>query len=128
MCFPVAINAAAFARATPVAFATNGTVRDALGLASKTYNFCGLRVTANCMFIKPLTPTSFAIFSVACLISESKFLSKDVLGSTQAESPECTPASSICSITPAKYNSSPSYKASTSISIASSRNLSISTG
>ena len=46
-------------------------------------------------------------------------------GSTHALSPEWIPASSICSIIPARNNSSPSYRASTSISIASSRNLSI---
>ena len=33
---PVAINAAFLAKAIPVALATNGTVLDALGLASKT--------------------------------------------------------------------------------------------
>src|SRR5581483_1184510 len=34
----------------------------------------------------------------------------------------------MCSITPPRYSSSPSYNASTSTSMASSRNLSISTG
>ena len=34
---PTAIRAAALARGTPVAFETNGTVREARGLASSTY-------------------------------------------------------------------------------------------
>ena len=36
MLAPSMIRAAAFASGTPVAFATNGTVRDARGLASRT--------------------------------------------------------------------------------------------
>ena len=35
---PTEIRAAAFASGTPVAFDTKGTVRDARGLASKTYS------------------------------------------------------------------------------------------
>ena len=46
----------------------------------------------------------------------------------QAESPEWTPASSMCSITPATIVRSPSLMASTSTSMASSRKRSISTG
>ncbi|MND06247.1 hypothetical protein D3C83_275170 [compost metagenome] len=42
-------------------------------------------------------------------------------GSEQAESPECTPASSICSITPQMNTSLPSAIASTSTSMASRR-------
>ncbi len=49
-------------------------------------------------------------------------------GRAQEESPECTPASSMCSITPPMKTSSPSHSASTSISMASSRNRSTSTG
>ena len=49
-------------------------------------------------------------------------------GSTQEESPEWMPASSMCSITPAITTRCPSEIASTSTSIASSRNLSTSTG
>ncbi len=49
-------------------------------------------------------------------------------GSTQAESPEWIPASSMCSMMPPTYRSVPSNSASTSISMASSRNLSTSTG
>ncbi len=36
MLVPIEINAAAFARAMPVALDTKGTVRDARGVASKT--------------------------------------------------------------------------------------------
>ena len=85
---PVDIKAAALANAIPVALATNGTVRDARGFASNTYNFLGLPLIANWMFIKPLTPTSFAIFSVASLICLSCSLSSEILGITHAESPE----------------------------------------
>ena len=49
-------------------------------------------------------------------------------GSAHAESPEWMPASSMCSITPPRNSSVPSYSASTSISMASSRNRSMSTG
>ena len=49
-------------------------------------------------------------------------------GSAQAESPECTPASSICSIIPPIMVVCPSQMASTSNSKASSTNLSIKTG
>jgi len=49
-------------------------------------------------------------------------------GSEQAESPECTPACSMCSITPPMRTSLPSATASTSTSIASSRKRSSSTG
>ena len=49
-------------------------------------------------------------------------------GITQAESPECTPASSTCCMTPATTQVSPSQSASTSTSIASSRKRSSSSG
>ena len=49
-------------------------------------------------------------------------------GITIAASPECTPANSMCSSMPPITDISPSQMQSTSSSIASSRNLSISTG
>ena len=49
-------------------------------------------------------------------------------GSTHAESPEWMPASSMCSMTPPRNSSVPSNSASTSISIASSRKRSMSSG
>ena len=44
---PVEIKAAALANAIPVALATNGTVLEARGFASNTYNFFGLPLIAN---------------------------------------------------------------------------------
>ena len=49
-------------------------------------------------------------------------------GSTQALSPECTPACSMCSMMPATRQLWPSATASTSTSVASSRNLSMRMG
>ena len=49
-------------------------------------------------------------------------------GRVHAESPEWMPASSMCSMTPPMYSSVPSYSASTSISMASSRKRSTSSG
>jgi hypothetical protein len=49
-------------------------------------------------------------------------------GSTHAESPEWIPASSMCCITPPITTVSPSHRASTSASNASSRKRSMSTG
>ena len=49
-------------------------------------------------------------------------------GSEQALSPECTPASSMCSMTPATNTLSPSQSASTSTSVARERYWSMRTG
>ena len=49
-------------------------------------------------------------------------------GSEQPESPECTPACSMCSMMPPIRTSSPSHTASTSTSMATSRKRSSSTG
>ena len=49
-------------------------------------------------------------------------------GSVHAESPEWMPASSMCSMTPPRNSSVPSNRASTSISMASSRKRSMSSG
>ena len=123
---PREIRAAAFAKAIPVALLTNGTVLDARGLASKTYKI--FSAIANWILIKPKTPTPRAIFSVASRIDLYCSLLIVIAGRTQALSPEWIPASSICSIIPPKNNSLPSKRASTSSSIALSRNLSTSTG
>ncbi len=103
---PVMSNAAAFASGTAVAFDTNGTVRDALGLASSTYRTSSLR--AYWTLSRPRTPMPLAMASV-----ERRTVSRSVWpsvmgGSAHAESPECTPASSMCSMTPPRYSSSPS--------------------
>ena len=120
------IRAAALASGTAVALDTNGTVREARGFASSTYSTPP--ASAYCTFSSPRTPTPRAIASVERLISSMYSCPRVIGGSAQAESPEWMPASSMCSITPPRYSSSPSYSASTSISIASSRNRSISTG
>ncbi len=126
MVLPSMIRAAALASGTAVAFETNGTVRDARGFASRTYSTPA--ASAYCTFSRPRTPTLLAMASVAARICAMSPRPTVIGGSAQAESPEWMPASSMCSITPPRYSSDPSYSASTSISIASSRNLSISTG
>ncbi len=80
------------------------------------------------MFIKPTTRNSFAKAIVCSVISSTMLCESEYGGIVQAESPEWIPASSICSITPATYTSVPSDKASTSTSIAFSKNLSIRIG
>jgi hypothetical protein len=61
-------------------------------------------------------------------ISSSTALGTLTGGSEQLESPECTPASSMCSMMPAITQSVPSATASTSNSVALGRNSSTSTG
>ena len=56
-----------FAIATPVALATNGTVRDARGFTSSTYITSSL--IAYCTFISPTTPSAFAMASVSAFSS-----------------------------------------------------------
>ena len=105
---------------------TSGTVRDARGLASSTYTFPFSM--AYCMFIRPLTCISSAIFLVYSLmvLTFSSEICTD--GMMQAESPECTPASSICSITAGTNAWVPSLIASASHSRAWFRNRSIRIG
>ncbi len=80
------------------------------------------------MFKSPFTFNSRAIFLVYsrifCIISSVSVCG----GRTIAESPECIPAASICSSIPPITHAWLSQIASTSTSIASSRNLSIRTG
>ncbi len=54
---------------------------------------------AYCMFIRPTTPSSTAIRRVYSWIVSRCLAGMLTGGITQAESPECTPASSMCSIT-----------------------------
>ena len=102
----------------PVALATNGTVREARGLASITYTSPSR--TANCTLTRPTTPSARASSRVWRRTSASTSSPMASGGITQAESPECMPASSTCSMTAPISTSSPSETASTSISIASS--------
>ena len=55
------------ATGTPVALATNGTVRDARGFTSSTKTAPSL--IAYCTFISPTTPSALAKASVSALIS-----------------------------------------------------------
>jgi hypothetical protein len=80
------------------------------------------------MFIRPTTPNSTAILRVYSSIVSTCFGGMLTGGITHAESPECTPASSMCSITAGTKASVPSEMASASASMASSRNRSIRIG
>ena len=84
MC-PTEIRAAAFASGTPVALLTKGTVRDARGLASRTYKV--FSAIANWILISPRTSTPRAIFSVAIRISALCSSVTVIEGNTQALSP-----------------------------------------
>ena len=91
---------------------TNGTVLDALGFASNTYTLPFS--IAYCIFIRPLTCISSAIFlvySLIVLIFSSEICFEGII---QAESPECTPANSMCSITAGTNACVPSLIASAS--------------
>ncbi|CAB4582134.1 unannotated protein [freshwater metagenome] len=85
--------------------------------------------TAYWTLISPRTSSAFAIERVYASITSTTQLGRVCGGIAQAESPECTPASSTCSITP-PISTSPvwSRMASTSTSVASSRKRSTSTG
>ena len=95
---PVPISAAALAICTPVALETNGTVREARGLASITYSTS--EASANCRLIRPFTPTPRAMASVAARTRSTTSGASVMGGSTHAESPEWIPASSMCSMIP----------------------------
>ena len=116
---PSMIRQASLASATPVALDTNGTVREARGLASITYR--SSPSTANCTLRRPTTPRPSAIPAVCSRMRVSIASPSECGGSAQAESPEWMPASSTCCMMPPIHTSSPSQSASTSTSIASSR-------
>ena len=116
------IRQASFASGTPTALETNGTVREARGLASITYSSPAW--TAYCTFSSPTTPTASASSRVAQRICSSISSPSECGGRTQALSPEWTPASSTCCMIPPIHTSAPSHRASTSTSVASSRNRS----
>jgi hypothetical protein len=116
---PAITRAATFASATPVAFEVNGIVREARGLASMQKTRSSL--TAYCTFSRPRTSRPRAMPSVMRPISSICPRDRVSGGMVQAESPEWTPASSMCSSTPPTKVSSPSNTASTSTSMAPSR-------
>ena len=92
------IRDAAFARGTDVALDTNGTVREARGLASMTYSVSSRR--AYWTFIRPLTPMPCASLAVDSRTKSMMPWPSDIGGRAHAESPEWMPASSMCSMTP----------------------------
>ena len=106
-----------------MALLMNGTVLLALGFTSRTKIFSSL--IANWMLINPMIFNLIEITLVNLFISSIIDLGIVWGGIEQAESPECTPASSICSKIPAIKTSLPSEIASTSISFASTKNWSI---
>ena len=129
---PNITRAATFTSGTPVALATNGTVRLARGLASITKTWPALspsRFTANWTLIRPRTSSASAKARVWPSMTAIVSAESEYGGMAQAESPECTPASSTCSMIP-PITISPvwSRMASTSTSVASSRKRSTSTG
>ena len=83
---------------------------------------------ANCTFIRPTTFSALAISVVWRRSSSCSAALSEYGGSEQAESPECTPACSMCSMMPPIITLWPSLMQSTSTSIASSRKRSSSTG
>ena len=111
-------RAAIFASGMPVALDTNGTVREARGFTSskKIVSVPSASVwTANWVFIRPITFSALASAttwsrSFACVSADSEYG-----GSEHDESPECTPASSMCCITP-PISTLPSLSAMTSTS------------
>ena len=78
-----------------------------------------------------MRPTTFRPCAIATVCSRSSCCTagdNEYGGSEHAESPECTPACSMCSMMPPISTSVPSQIASTSTSIASFRKRSSSTG
>ena len=133
--WPTMHRAATLANWMPVALLTKGTVREARGLTSRTKisarsTPCASRCCcmANCTFISPTTLSACAIAVVWRLSSVTVAADSEYGGSEQAESPLCTPACSICSISPPTNTRWPSQMASTSHSMASLRKRSSSTG
>ena len=124
---PSITRLATIAKGTPVALATNGTVRLARGFASMTYTL--LSATANCTLMSPRTSSAAAILCTYSLMVDKACVDSVWAGSAHAESPEWMPASSTCSITP-PMSTSPvwSRMASTSTSVAPCKKRSMSTG
>ena len=77
---------ATFANGTPVALATNGTVRDARGFASMTYTV--VPNTANCTLIRPRTSSACAIEEAYSLMTSTTHDGRVWGGIAHAESPE----------------------------------------
>ena len=124
---PAIRRAACAARGAPTAFATKGTVRDARGLASMMKTSPSW--TAYWMLSRPTTPRARAMAGVHSRMVARAASGMVWVGMEQAESPEWTPACSMCCRMPAIATApSLSHSASTSISSARSRYLSMRTG
>ena len=123
---PSVTLAAILAIGTPVALATNGTVRLLLGLTSRQYRLSPC--IANWILKQPRILRPIPIFLVCSMTLWS--ISSEIfwVGMKQVESPEWIPASSRCSITAPIKTCSPSDAASTSNSIAWPRYSSTSRG
>ena len=113
--------AAMAATGWPMVLATKGAVRQARGFTSSTkmrgLSLCGSSM-ANCTFIRPRTFSARAMASVWRFSSATVSGDSEKGGIEQALSPEWTPASSMCSSTPATKTVSSSHRASTSTSVA----------
>ena len=83
---PAMTNAAALARGTPVALDTNGTVRDDLGLASRTHSRSSFR--ASWMLSSPRTSRARAMLRVMSSMPSSSPSESVGGGMTHEESPE----------------------------------------
>src|SRR6056300_166945 len=84
--FPAISSAAILMKGIPMAFARNGIVLLALGLASRIY--ISLSLMAYCTFINPTVPNSLARLSLKILIELINSLLKENGGIQQALSPE----------------------------------------
>ena len=124
---PTMSRAAILARGTPVALLTNGTVRLARGFASMIQTRSSR--TAYCTLSRPTTSSAPASAAVCASIVASTRPTAWAAESRTRSRPECTPASSMCSMIPPMSTSpSQSRSASTSTSTASSRKRSTSAG
>jgi hypothetical protein len=122
---PVITFAASFASGTPIALATKGTVRDARGLTSSTYSWPSL--IANWTFMRPTTFSSRASAWVAA--DAGQHLPAERVRRHHHRRVAGVDAGELDVLEhPADDAGLPSLRQSTSSSIASSRNLSISTG
>ena len=96
---PTMTRAATFASGTPVALLTNGTVRLARGFASMHEH---LAVLHRVLHVEQPDDVERVGQRVRCAPRSSRATSAESVGGgiAHAESPECTPASSMCSMTP----------------------------
>ncbi len=116
---PRPMRAATLAQLTPVALEMKGTVRLARGLASRQYGTPSLM--AHCRLSRPRTPVRRPARRLCSFTVARTPPGMPRGGKTAKESPECTPASSMCASTPAMATVSPSQTRSTSSSGAFSR-------